>query len=48
MATMKRTKASTSDSRGDSEGKEKGKRSRQNRDAEQERSDGVSIHASSH
>ena len=42
---MKRMVASTFDSRGNSWGKGKGKRSQPSRDAEQEQSDGFSIHA---
>ena len=48
VAATKRTMASTSDSRGGNEGKGKGKRSQQNRDGEQEWSDGFSVHTLGH
>ena len=48
VVATKRTGATTSDRRCGSGDKGKGKRSRQNRDVEQERGDGVSVHSSRH
>ena len=48
VEATKRTMASTFDSQGGSGGKRKGKRSQQSREAEQKRSDGVSVHTLGH